>query len=82
MRYFLSIMDIQGFCYFVIFLSHYSIFDTPILDFVFSRIVERLSLIHGCKHNWSNHIKTLVRLYVNFFIFVFLNSYSNASKIS
>ena len=32
-------------------------------------------------HNWSNHIKILVYLYVDFFIFVFLNSYSHTLKL-
>ena len=42
---------------------------------MFSRIVERLSLICGRGHNWPNHVKTLVHLFVDLFIFVFLNSY-------
>ena len=32
-------------------------------------------------HNWSNHVKILVYLYVEFFIFMFLNSYSHTLKL-
>ena len=56
-------------------------FDNLILYYVFLRIVERFTLIRGCRYNWSHHIKTLVHLYVDFFIFVLLNSYSHASKL-
>ena len=48
----------------------------------FSRIIEILSLIRGCRHNWSNHVKTCCPFYDNLFIFVFMNSYSRPSKLS
>ena len=32
-------------------------------------------------HNWPNHVKILVYLYVDFFIVVFLNSYSHTLKL-
>ena len=73
MRYFLGSVGIIGFCDFLIFPSCRITFNTPILYSVFLRIKERFSLIRGCKQNWPNHVKTLVHLYVDFFIFVFLN---------
>ena len=44
------------------------------------KTVERFSHIRGCKHNWPNHVKILVHLYVDFFIFMFLDA-SKASTI-
>ena len=51
MKYFLGIVGILGFCDIVIFPSHRNTFDTQILYSMFSRIMERLSLIHGYRHN-------------------------------
>ena len=42
--------------------------------------MERFSLIRGCRYKLLNHGKTIVHHYVDFFIFVFLNSYSHASS--
>ena len=46
---------------------------------MFSRIIK--TIIHRCRYNWSNHVKTSVHLYVDFFIYVFFNSYSHASNL-
>ena len=81
MRYFLYIVGIIRFCYFVIFSSHRNTSILQSYTSVFSIIVERLSLIRGYKHNWPEHIKTLVHLYIDFFIYAFLNSYSYVSKL-
>ena len=35
-------------------------------------IVEWFSLIHGCRHGWSNHVKISCIVCVDYFIFVFL----------
>ena len=37
------------------------------------RVLYYLSLICGCKHDWPSHVKTLVYIYVDFFIFMFFN---------
>ena len=47
MRYFLGIVGILGFCDFFYFSQSSQYFDTPILYFVFLRIVKRCSLIRG-----------------------------------
>ena len=70
MRNFLGIMDILGFCDFVIFPSRRNtLILQPVLCFHNS---ERFIPIHGCRHDWSNHGKTSAP-YVDFFIFVLLN---------
>ena len=38
-------------------------------------------LIRGRRHYWPKHVKTLVHLFIDFFIFV-LNLYSHVSKLS
>ena len=37
---------------------------------MFSRIVERFSLIHGYRHDWPNHVKTLCTFMLIYLFFV------------
>ena len=65
-KYFIGIMGIIGFLRFcdfflVVAILRYSNF----VLWVFHNS-EGLSLIRGCRHDWSNHVKTLVHLYVDF----------------
>ena len=56
-------MDIVGFCDFVIFPSRRNILILQSCAML-SKIVEILSLIREYRHDWPNHVKTLVHLYV------------------
>ena len=49
-RYFISIVGIIRFCDFMFFPSHHNTLILQSCTLVF-RIVERLSLIRGCRHN-------------------------------
>ena len=72
MRYFLDIVGILGFCDFMIFSNCRNTLILQSCTLCFSRIVERFSPIRGYRHNWPNQVKTLVHLYVDFFIFCVL----------
>ena len=82
MRYFLGIVGILGFCDFMIFPSRRNTLILRSCIFVFLRIMKILSLIRGRRHNFPNHVKSLVHLYVDFFIFVFLNIIFSCIKAS
>ena len=82
MRYFLDIIGILVFCDFMIFPSRH---NTLILQSCF------LCFQEWWKYSLSSVdigiigqtvLKPFMQLYVDFFIFVFLNSYSPASKFS
>ena len=48
---------------------------------IFYRLVERLSLIRGCRHGWRTTLKHRASLCELFFIFLFLKLLSSTSKL-
>ena len=81
MRYFLGIMGILRFFHFLIFPNHRNTLMLQSCTLCFHTSEKILSYHRGCRHYWLNYVKTHVHLYVDFFIFVFLNLYFHASKL-